>query len=140
MKLCEKVKEVLDVSVPNWMKRLCAVNFNIQRLDEAQQIAINTDQRSCFIGELHGGRGYENDNGDLCYVCNDLSVLIPYVFNTKHKWYIGKEHMLGYKVRLGIRDIGKTITDRKVLLEFIAKHVKMDHKRLMNKIQVENDC
>ena len=120
MKLCEEVKSVLDVACPVWMKKLCAVNFDLAKLESFDdQHTLQSNFAWCFIGEIHDGKDTysEYDFEGFCESCKIFAKRVPMVFTEFHD-----------------------DEDKLAILKTIADHVKEKHPELMHKKPVENDC
>jgi len=141
MKLCEDVKEVLDIAVPDWMERLCAVDFNIAKLDGAHQTMIQESPHMCFIGELHGKKShYVTDGGSKCKTCDRLALIIPFVFGSTNHYYTNKLRLEEWTDDILVQHLSRNKKSKIKLLRIIAEHVKKEHKSLMNKPKIRNDC
>lgn len=139
MKLCDEVKSVLDLACPVWMQKLCAVDFDMEKLDLDDARLLQQNFTSCFIGEIHHRDGkrdsYENINEEYsCEQCSDFACAVPRVFAESgygRSCYVSKQGFVNFL---------SDIEGRKKLLKYIAKHVKKEHPELMNKKPLENDC
>lgn len=149
MKLCNEVKGILDVACPMWMQKLCAINFDIQKLQRSNdRYLIESDYAQCFIGEIHHIDGeidrYEDIfSTHLCKQCMHYAEVVPKIFTSKNaNSPYGKNGLFSRKVRVGGKwiPISNNFKGRKQLLKLIADHVKEKHPELLNKKPIENDC
>lgn len=120
MKLCEEVKSVLDLACPVWMQKLCAVNFDLESLENYNdRHNLRSEYRFCFIGEIHNNdSSYRwGQSSNFCSKCRDFAQDVVLIFTNR-----------------------RSEEQRVQLLKKIADHVKEKHPELMNKKSLENDC
>lgn len=135
LKLKPETRTILTKAIPNWMHKLCAVNFDIQKIDLYDRIDMESDHTRCFIGELHNHKIKYITTDDGCGTCYLLSLCAPIAFNstdsipTKDTTAFYKEH-----------GFGKNANGVKKFLNYTAQHIRESHMDLVKTKTVRNEC
>lgn len=136
LKLKAETRTILTKTIPNWMQKLCAVNFDIQKIHAYDRLVMESDHTKCFIGELHNNDvSYVRTDDDGCRICYVLSLCAPIVFNSVDS--IQRKDTMDFYNTNGF---GRNASGVKKFLNYTADHIREKHMDLVKVKTVRNEC
>ena len=129
MEIQAQTIRVLEKTVPKWLKKLCKADFDAMNLSHNDRFVLANEGSCCMLGEMFDmTNDYANSSEKSCHTCESFSMELP--------------EALG----IGCYNSDSTeedISDNKTFLDVLdrfAVHIEQQHKSMMKKTLVPNEC